>query len=573
MRSLSAAAIPQCDPSVTLQSNSSAYEWFVSKIQKMDRQNDAEAILQAVERAGWFAGNFHPGRFSDGAIENLAFSIGESLDAHAVESKEELIPAVRKDGRRRVLHVTPLIAIGGHKQLLYHWICNDRTSCHSLMLINHTGDVPERFSEAIRDSGGSLVTLPSNAQLCQKARLLREMARSNADLVVWHLIGSEVVPVAAFAKHDCPPILVIDHGDHLFWLGSSIADIVVNLRTVGAELTAERRFGSCISVLPIPLLDPNAEISKIDARRALGVGEDQVMLLSIGRAEKYRPYGSYDFVATANKILDLHPNAHLYVVGESADAITPFLNCKIHERLHFMGSIEDPSIYRTAADIYMESFPFGSQTALLESALIGLPVVPAYAPLFPLLVANDDALTDILQNPKNEQEYINRVAQLIDKPEQRLSLGNELRERLLVDHVGKGWLEQLAALYEKAGRRKHNPRPIPSSSCMMTNMDINLSQWHLTTGKPYSPLVPNDDIRIGSYHKAFVAKTVGDYATARKYAWSAVHHDPLVWASWRLLGIAMMGKAGQSLRQLLSRTKTKFSFNRVSIWNTKENIF
>jgi glycosyltransferase involved in cell wall biosynthesis len=552
MRTLSTAAIPQWDPSMTLQSNSSAYEWFVDKIQKMDRQNEAEAILQAVERAGWFAGNFHTGRFSDGAIENLAFSIGESLDAHAVESKKEMLPTVPKDGRRRVLHVTPMLAMGGHRQLLYHWICNDRTSCHSLILINHTGDVPERFSEAIRDSGGSLVTLSPNAQLCQKARSLREMARNNADLVVWHLIGSEVIPVAAFATHDCPPVVVIDHGDHLFWLGSSVADLVVNLRTVGAELTAKRRFGSCISVLPIPLLDPKAEISKADARRTLGVGDDQVLLLSIGRAEKYRPYGTYDFVATANKILDLHPNAHLYVVGETAAAITPFLNCKIHDRLHFMGSIEDPSIYRIAADIYVESFPFGSQTALLESALIGLPVVPAYAPLFPLLVANDDALTDILQNPKNEQEFIKRVSLLIDESEQRQSLGNALRERLLMDHVGKGWLERLAALYQKAECLTHNPRPIPASSCLMTNIDINLSQWHVMTGKPRLPHHPDDDIRAGLYHSAFVAKTVGDYATARRYAWNAVQRNLLVWASWRLLGIAMMGKIGLSFRLLLS---------------------
>jgi glycosyltransferase involved in cell wall biosynthesis len=553
MRVLS-TAIPEWDISVTLQSNNNAYEWFAGKIQAMDRQKEAEAVLRAVERAAWFAGNFHTGRFSDGAIENLAFNIGENLDAHAVELKGESLPVVRKDGRRRVLHVTPMLAMGGHRQLLYHWICNDRTSCHSLILLDHIGDVPERFHEAVRDSGGSLVTLPPTARLCQKAHSLREMARNNADLVVWHLIGADVAPVAAFAAHECPPVVVIDHGDHLFWLGSSVADLVVNLRTAGAELSAERRFASSTTVIPIPLLDPKANISKIDAKRMLGIGEDQVMLLSIGRAEKYRPYGSYDFVATANKILDLHPNAHLYVVGESAAAIAPFLHCAIHDRLHFMGSIEDPSIYRTAADIYLESFPFGSQTALLEAALSGLPVVSAYAPLFPLLVANDDALMDILRNPKNEQEYIKRVGLLICEPEQRQALGDALRKRLLVDHVGKGWLERLAALYEKAECLTHNPRRLPASSCMMTNMDINLSQWHVMTGKPHSSIKPDDDIRAGLYHAAAVAKIIGDYTTARRHAWNAVQRDLLVWPSWRLLGVAMMGKMGLFFRQLLSHS-------------------
>jgi len=551
MRVLS-IAIPQCDPSVTLQSNNNAYEWFVRKIQAMDQQKEADLVLRAVERAAWFAGNFHSGRFSDGAVENLAFNIGKDLDAHAVELKGEPLSIDRKDGRRRVLHVAPMLAMGGHRQLLYHWICNDRTSCHSLMLLDHVGDVPQRFNDAVRDSGGSLVTLPPKAHLCQKARSLREMARNNADLVVWHLIGSDVAPVAAFATHEGPPVVLIDHGDHLFWLGSSVADLVVNLRTAGAELAAERRFASCTTVMPIPLLDPKAGISRIEARRALGIAEDQVMLLSVGRAEKYRPYGSYDFVSTANKILDLHPNTHLYVVGESAAAIAPFLHCKIHDRLHFMGSIEDPSIYRTAADIYLESFPFGSQTALLEAALSGLPVVPAYAPLFPLLVANDDALTDILQNPKNEQEFIKRVELLICEPEQRLALGDALRKRLLAEHEGKGWLERLAALYEKAESLTHNPRIIPASSCKMTNMDINLSQWHVMTGRPHSSVSPDDVIRAGLYHAAFVAKIVGDYATARRHAWNAVQRDTFVWASWRLLGVAMVGKMGLFFRQLLS---------------------
>jgi len=81
-----------------------------------------------------------------------------------------------------------------------------------------------------------------------------------------------------------------------------------------------------------------------------------------------------------------------------------------------VGSIEDPSVYRAAADIYLEGFPFGSQTALLEAALVALPVVSSYAPLFPLLAANDDAIQDLITNPKEEQEYMERVDLLIRQP-------------------------------------------------------------------------------------------------------------------------------------------------------------
>jgi glycosyltransferase involved in cell wall biosynthesis len=534
---------------VFLKSNSDAYEWFIRKILSMNLKKEREAVLRSVERAAWFAGYFHTGRFVDGTIENLAFNIGTDLDLHPVQLESCSLPVVRKDGRRRVLHVTPGLAMGGHRQLLYHWICNDSTSCHSLVLVDHSGDVPKRFDEAIQNSGGSLMILPQDTDHCQKAQLLREIARSNADLVVWHLIGADVVPIAAFAIQECPPIILIDHCDHLFWLGSSVADLVVNLRTAGAELTAERRFTSRTTVIPIPLLDPKIDMSRIEARQLLGIGADQVMLLSIGRAEKYRPHGFYDFVMTANKILDRQPNAHLYVVGESIAGITPFLHCVIHNRLHFIGSIEDPSIYRIAADIYLESFPFGSQTALLEAALSSLPVVPAYAPLFPLLVANDDALVDILQNPKTEQEFINQVELLICEPETRVELGDALRKRLLVDHVGKGWLARLDILYQKTDQLKHSPQLIPNSSCMMTDIDINLSQWHVMAIKTQSPATPDDDIGAELFHTAFVAKTVGDYATARWHAWRAVKHDPCQRLAWRLLAIALLDRMGNYIRR------------------------
>jgi uncharacterized membrane protein len=79
-----------------------------------------------------------------------------------------------------------------------------------------------------------------------------------------------------------------------------------------------------------------------------------------------------------------------------------------------------------------------------------------------------------------------------------------------------------------------------------------LSQWHVMTGRPHSSVSPDDVIRAGLYHAAFVAKIVGDYATARRHAWNAVQRDTFVWASWRLLGVAMVGKMGLFFRQLLS---------------------
>ncbi|NOR79936.1 MAG: glycosyltransferase [Methyloprofundus sp.] len=527
-----------------LHANNDAYEYLVGKILATDRSTCVEAILRNIEKAAQFAVESHTGRFADGAIENVALQIGVELDTAVAGKNQDFILPPTHHESRHILHVTTTVyEVGGHTRMLCHWVRKDLSSCHSVVLVNQNNEaIPSMLSEAVRDSGGTIIAFPPGSRICQKAAWLREIAKQNIDLVVMHHFGSDIVPTVAFAVPECPPVVILNHADHLFWVGSSVADMVISLRTAGAEYTKDRRFISCNHILPVPLTDTEGEISREDARSILGIGEDQVVLLSIGRAEKYRPSGQYDFVATANKILEQQPNAYLYVIGESVAGISRHLRYALHERLYFVGSIEDPSLYRVAADVYLESFPFGSQTALLEAALSGLPVVPAYAPLFPLLVANDDALKDILHNPHDEQEYINRVELLIRQPEHRVAMGVTLRNCLLVNHVGEGWLNRLTSIYKETDRLVHNPQPIFKSPCYMTNADISLSQWHAMAGRTYSTGSQGDAEGTILFHTAFVSKAVGNYATARKYAWLGVQHTPYRRSAWRLLAVTLLGK-------------------------------
>ena len=542
-------------PAPFLRANSEAYEWLVEKIRSIDLRKNQESVLDGVVQAAQFAVMYHPGRFADGAIENLALRIGIELDELEDGIDNFTIPEIRKQRRRRVLHVASHVqGIGGHTRMIYHWVRNDQTSCHSLVIVDQKNiPIPEWLNAEIRRSGGVCVSLPSMQRLSLKAKWLRKIANNTADLVVLHTGAFDVVPTVAFAIKDCPPIAKLNNDDHLFWLGSTVSDIVINLRTAGAEHTEKRRFVTSNTVIPIPLIDPSKHIQRNDAKNKLNIPEDQIMLLSVGRGEKYRPSKSFDFVATAGKILKRKPNAQLYVIGESFAGIKPYLRCAVHDRLHFLGSIEDPSLYRFAADVYLESFPFGSQTALLEAALSGLPVVSAYAPLFELLVANDDAIQDIITNPVNEQEYVNRVELLIENVEKRTELGNILRKRLLVDHVGKGWQDRLNALYKITDELTHKSRTIPKSMCSRFKEDVSLSLWHvMADGKTFLNGDSFDELSTLLRHSAFVHKHISHYSKARSLAWRAIHIDPFSWSSWRLLMVTLLGKSGRFFRNTLS---------------------
>ena len=64
-----------------------------------------------------------------------------------------------------------------------------------------------------------------------------------------------MAPVLAFADKRCPPVALLNHADHIFWLGSTISDLIINQRDIGKVLSEERRFARHNTVLPIPLME------------------------------------------------------------------------------------------------------------------------------------------------------------------------------------------------------------------------------------------------------------------------------------------------------------------------------
>lgn len=531
-----------------LRANAAAYDWLVRRILATGREKDPEALLASVQRAALFAGQFHAGRFADGNLENVAFAFGASLEKGQPASTTFRLPAGNPARRRHLLHVaTRTPSLAGHTRMLAHWINSDETSRHSVVVLDQEADpCPSWLSDGVRASGGGLVSLEGPA--LARARHLRALARQGVDLVVLHHHSWDAVPTIAFAATECPPVALLNHADHEFWLGSSVADIVINLRTAGAEHTRARRFVSSNAVMPVPLTKPVAGSSRAEARRGLGLRPDEVVLLTVGRGVKYRPSGSHDFFATARQILDRNPGSRLFLVGETAAGIAPYLREPIHERLQMAGPVEDPSVYRAAADVYLESFPFGSQTALLEACLSGLASVPAYAPLFPLLVANDDDVIEFLPNPRSEQEYVARVGELIDNPHERAQLGEKLRDRLLGTHVGPHWTSRLHRVYETTDELTHDPRPIPASACLATDADIGLSLRQIMTDDEASPGAGSDGTAYDVLaHATNVAKMVGDGARARARACQAVRRYALRRGPWRRLASALLGRAGTRL--------------------------
>ncbi|MCA9131936.1 MAG: glycosyltransferase [Planctomycetales bacterium] len=485
-----------------LEMNSALYERLRACLASVCPLRHPRATLRLARTLANFASFNHPGRFCDGAIDNRLLAIGNRLSqlptAEQVNGYRLLAARNTNAPRRRVLHVTTSVhRLGGVSPLIANWIRNDRESQHTVVVTDQRGQAERqgrlypRFLEAIVENDGYLYLLPSNLDICQRAMATRWIRDRHADLILLHHYPEDFVPLLAFAKPGGAPVAVVHSSDHNFWAGSAMTDTLINLRHISLQYGRDRRAVEHNLCLPTPLEDKPLALSAAQARRQLGIAPSALVLLSIGRDVKYQPYRDRDFMKTATRIVSAVDNAHLYIVGYSHRGVC-------HERIHTLGPVASPELYQAAADIYLEGFPFGSQTALLESALAGLPAVLAFAPLVDLLVTNDQAVNSVLVRPRDEAEYIAQALRLLRDVEYRRHTATALSGSVREAHLGPTWRTNLSAVYEAVQQRQHRPAPIPETDCHREVCDLELAEWCLSTQQQW--LTWNEWLDTKYYH-------------------------------------------------------------------------
>ena len=458
------------------------YKDLVNHIHKFDFEKDAEIVLKWIGFTADFAQNSHTGRFADGRIENIALEIGRKLDylisKENDDNKISNMPHFSKLSQRHVLHIaTTVYKTGGHTRLINNWMRNDVDSIHSLLLINQITDLPDWLVQIVQRNGGNLIILPPRTPLLLKAKALRQVSRSNVDMIILHHHPSDVVPIVAFAKEELPPVAIMNHGDHLFWLGSTIADAIIDFRDYGKKLSEKRRFAKETLFLPIPLNANEPALTRSEARKRLNIPDRIVMLLSIGASYKYYPLNDHDFFETSVKLLEQNQDAHLYVIGVDYDENIEFLRKVKHKRLHLLGIIEDTVLYHIASDLYLDGFPYGGGTTILEASFLGVCPILQFAPLASYMYLEDISLRDTIHCAVNKNEYVQQVNDLIRSSDKRESIGEEVRNKVLLNHTGNGWQNYLDKIYFFLYKVRHRPGAIPNSPKYLTEHDSVLSKF------------------------------------------------------------------------------------------------
>jgi hypothetical protein len=458
-----------------------------------------EELLQWCSVAAWSAS----GQGWFGEISS------RELEAELIRAAQQLpVPVVSSGSRSRPrwLHVfTEAYATLGHTNLCRRWIQYDPDVTHDVILLSQTGEAPKNLVDAVELTSGRCVVLDPTTSLLQRAAELRKFAWENADVVLLHTHPDEVMGVVAFGVPGGPVVLVVNHADHVFWLGCSVADQVLEIRRSGQVWTQQLRGVEGSKILPIPLVasaeparSPTLILQERQAlRKSLGIPDDAVMLLTVGSAAKFEAMPGLDFIATAQEIMRACENAYLVAIGPHEEDDWKAAKEATGGRILPLGYQQDSTLFCRSADLYLEGFPLGSLTALLEAGQAGLMCVRA--PLdSPLPFCSDSLSLDSVPQPKDLNDYIRTVVRLVNNPQMRAEGGLILRNAIESQHCGAGWLTRLREIRTQLPRLHQ----VHLDFCPVAAADA-LRDWFLRCTHRRTPVPSRHDIAARIFIEAW----------------------------------------------------------------------
>lgn len=417
-----------------------------------------EAAVQA-QLAARFAWTDHTGLFGSQELEAVLGRIRQSIaPQHA--------PARGVGKRRHVIHVaTQVYGTGGHTQSIAHWVRQDPSSQHELIITRQgSSEVPAKIASCLPGTTALTLLDRKTRGLVARAALLRHLV-SSADVVVVHAHPHDVVPSLALGTPGTPPAVYVNHADHVFWQGTSAASVVMCLRESGRILAVDRRGvdpGRCVTANRPLELSPASRPTgprTSDRRRELGASEDDFVVVSAAAGSKYDPVGPDSVIGLFQALLREVPQARLIVAGPAPSGIWAKAEDSTGGRIRAIGRIPNISGLLSMADAYLDSFPFASLTSLLEAGTHGLPLVTfrGHPEGCGVLGSDSPGLDHHLLAPVNAGEFVAALKSLASSADLRAARGAAVRQAVLETHSPSAWQATAERVYAAAANALPTP--------------------------------------------------------------------------------------------------------------------
>lgn len=384
-------------------------EELIKKINNCANNIDIEGVANLSLQYADYVQYKATGEYCNEDIEKALLICGKNIDMDKNNFQDvELMLENYTTSKRKILHViSEGYKIGGHTKLVKNWIKKDEDSISALITTWQMNTLPEELIEEVKNHGGFVYSLNNFYGTYEKsASLLRKIAYSWADIVILHCHMQDPIPTLAFAVEGGPPVFILNHADHRFWIGSSIADVIVDCREESKKLSFERRGARESFILPVPLSE-KGDFDKEKYRDKYGIDRKTKVILTIAEEYKFKSINQYSYIDILKRIIFETNDTIAYIVGPKREGKWEQLCLDTNERVKVIGRTENIEELYMISDMYLDSFMFSSFTALLDAAMYGLQIIKFKNHVAPLFSDTGEEIEQCCFN--NVDEAINYI--------------------------------------------------------------------------------------------------------------------------------------------------------------------
>lgn len=462
---------------------------FFTRLELMIAEElDFDRCIKLSEFACSFASSNHTGRFVSSIIEKKLSDLSKAsiIDLSAIKFK-----------KNSFLHVmTKGYETGGHTRAVEQWInSSSQSSCHSIFFSNQGIDeVPSKLKKQVELKNGKIYNSKFESPL-KNSLHLREIA-AGYEYVILHVHMFDVLPIIAFGTSAFNrPVLFFNHADHQFWIGASISDYVLDISSGGQKITKNFRGIEESFILPVPIKINQNIINKKEARTKLGFNLTSKILVTVGSAYKFNPIGSMSFIDFANDLIASSTELIIVVIGPSLESPMWRRFCMLHPgRVIVTGNVNEETLtnYIASSDCYVDSFPCGSGTAVLDAISLGASVYT---------IDNGFAQFDSYEELQVDFELLSTlILEKVRSGSIRKDLECKVRDDVVKLHSSE-WSLHLRKILSIVRDKKHTVRYLVETKDQLYPYDLRLIQLHgLVTLKEcfnsYLKLTITDKIRV-----------------------------------------------------------------------------
>ena len=200
------------------------------------------------------------------------------------------------------------------------------------------------------------------------------------------------------------------------------------------------------SAVPLDEFDPGSE-DRSAVRQELGIPAGAFVMGNLGRFSAQK--NPLDWVRLAGKVGRRYPQVFFLLVGDGpmrAQVEAALVSEEISERTLLTGLRRDAAHMLAAMDVFvLTSLWEGLPRVIPQAMLMGLPVVANRAD--GTVESISDGRTGFLCDPGDIDQMCERISNLIERPDERLSMGRHGQEYARHEFDLRQMISQIEALY------------------------------------------------------------------------------------------------------------------------------